>query len=68
MTIDFYYMPESPPCRAVELIADKLNIKLNKKYLNLAKGEHLNDHEFIKINPFHCVPTIVDDGLVLWER
>jgi glutathione S-transferase len=30
------------------------------------KGEHL-DKEFQALNPQHCVPTIVDDDLVLWE-
>lgn len=67
MTVDFYYMPESPPCRAVELAADKLGLKLNKKRLDLSKGEHLTE-AFLKINPQHTVPTIVDGDLVLYER
>ncbi|RWS03615.1 Glutathione S-transferase 1:-like isoform C, partial [Dinothrombium tinctorium] len=66
MTIDFYYMIESPPCRAVLMTAKHLQISLNLKSLNLAKGEHLSD-QFREINPQHCVPTIVDNGFVLWE-
>ena len=34
--------------------------------LNLMKGEHMNK-EFLAINPRHCIPTIVDDDLALWE-
>ncbi|KAK9881162.1 hypothetical protein WA026_014510 [Henosepilachna vigintioctopunctata] len=64
MTIDFYYMNVSAPCRAVLLAAKALGIDLNLKHLS--KGEHLSP-EFIKMNPQHTVPTLVDNGFVLWE-
>lgn len=67
MTVDFYYMQESPPCQTVDLVANQLGIKLNKKRVDLAKGEHLTE-EFRKINPQHTVPTIIDGDLVLYER
>jgi glutathione S-transferase len=66
MTIDLYLMRLSPPCRAVQMVAKQLNIDLNLKQLNLRNGEHLTP-EFLKINPAHTVPTIVDDGFALWE-
>lgn len=66
MAIDHYYVPFSAPCRSVLLVADALGLELNNKFLDLMSGEHLKP-EFLKINPQHTVPTIVDDGFALWE-
>ncbi|XP_054711796.1 glutathione S-transferase 2-like [Uloborus diversus] len=66
MTIDFYQIPESPPCRTVIFTAQHLRIKLNDKHLDLFTGEHLKP-EFLKINPQHTVPVINDDGFYLTE-
>lgn len=66
MPIDFYQLPLSAPCRAIQMLADILDIKLNKKQLNLMAGEHMTP-EFLKLNPQHCIPTIVDGDFALWE-
>ncbi|XP_044741249.1 glutathione S-transferase D7-like [Chrysoperla carnea] len=64
--IDLYYFPPSPPCRAVMLTAKAVGVKLNLKLLNITEGEHMNA-EFVKLNPEHTIPTIVDNGVVAWE-
>nr|AFJ44686.1 glutathione S-transferase [Delia antiqua] len=64
--MDFYYLPGSAPCRSVIMTAKALGIKLNKKLLDLDAGEHLKP-EFIKLNPQHTIPTLVDGDFVLWE-
>lgn len=64
--MDFYYMPPSAPCRAVEMTAKAVGVELNKKVLNLPNGEHLKP-EFVKINPQHTIPTLVDGDFALWE-
>lgn len=64
--MDFYYLPPSPPCRSVEMCAKAVGVQLNKKIINVFAGEQMNP-EFIKINPQHTIPTIVDNGFVLWE-
>ncbi|RXG56445.1 Glutathione S-transferase theta-1 [Armadillidium vulgare] len=64
--MDFYYSEYSPPCRAVALTAKALGISLLKKKMNLQNKEHLTP-EFLSINPQHCIPTLVDGDLSLWE-
>lgn len=64
--MDFYYLPLSAPCRSVLMTAKALAIELNKKLLDLMAGEHLKP-EFIKINPQHTIPTLVDGDFAIWE-
>jgi glutathione S-transferase len=51
MTIDFYYLPASAPCRTVLLAAKALDVDLNLKLTNLMTGDHLKP-EFLKVNFF----------------
>ena len=46
--MDFYMLPGSAPCRAVQLTAIALGVKLNEKLLQLHLGEQLTP-EFIKV-------------------
>ncbi|XP_055622098.1 glutathione S-transferase 1 isoform X1 [Toxorhynchites rutilus septentrionalis] len=64
--MDFYYLPGSAPCRAVQMTAAAVGVELNLKLTNLMAGEHMKP-EFLKLNPQHCVPTLVDNGFSLWE-
>ncbi|CAH2085189.1 unnamed protein product [Euphydryas editha] len=66
MPVDLYYVPGSAPCRAVLLTARALNLNLNLKLVDLHHGEHLKP-EYLKINPQHTVPTLVDDGYPIYE-
>ncbi|XP_069698879.1 uncharacterized protein [Periplaneta americana] len=66
MTIDLYYAPGSPPCRVVLLLGKALGLNFNLKAISVRAKENFTP-EYLKINPQHCIPTIVDNGLNLWE-
>lgn len=65
-SIEFYYMPESPPCRLVEMVASLAGVTLNKHYINLFTKEQLGE-DFLKLNPLHKVPFVVDGDLKINE-
>ncbi|XP_033236577.1 glutathione S-transferase T2-like [Drosophila pseudoobscura] len=66
INMDLYYLPSPGPSRAVLMTAKAVGVSLNKKLLNIKLGENLTP-EFLKINPQHTIPTLVDNGFVLWE-
>ncbi|XP_054159967.1 uncharacterized protein LOC128958177 [Oppia nitens] len=66
MTIDLYFLQLSPPARAVLMTCKQLGIDVNVINLDFIKGEHLSP-EYVKLNPAHQVPTIVDNEFVLYE-
>ncbi|KAK4874759.1 hypothetical protein RN001_014119 [Aquatica leii] len=67
MTPKLYCLDASPPVRSVYLAAAALNVKLECIQVNLMAQEHLTP-EFLKMNPQHTVPTLVDDdGTCVWD-
>ncbi|KAL7288624.1 hypothetical protein TKK_0017358 [Trichogramma kaykai] len=66
MTIDIYFFPPSPPCRAVMMLGRYIGVHFNVKTVNVLKGDQFKP-SFKKLNPQHTIPTIEDNGFVLWE-
>ncbi|KAH8306485.1 hypothetical protein KR018_012671 [Drosophila ironensis] len=64
--MDLYYMLYSAPCRSILMTAEVLGLELNKKKVDLDAGDHLKS-DFVKLNPQHTIPTLVDGKFVLWE-
>lgn len=59
-----YYDPISAPCRAILLLLEELDLKINLKFCSLVQNEHMNS-EFLKKNVMHTLPTLEDDGNVI---
>ncbi|CAG0916783.1 unnamed protein product [Notodromas monacha] len=66
MGIILYYMPDSPPCRSVHLLAKELGLDVELRLVNLGENEHLA-REYVALNPTHTIPTLDDNGFVIWE-
>jgi len=66
MAIKIYWTPLSSPSRAVVMCATTLGIDFESIVVNLLAGEHMTP-EYLKNNPQHTVPVLVDGDLVLTE-
>jgi glutathione S-transferase len=64
--IDIYGMQLSAPVRIVEMTAECLGVEYTFKSVDLMKGEHMTP-EYLKINPMHNIPAIVDGEFAMNE-
>ena len=64
--LKFYYNPLSPLSRRVWIALLEKEISFRPITINLKEGEQFKP-EFLKINPFHHVPVIIDYGLRVIE-
>ena len=61
-----YVNPMSPNSRKALLAAHDLGIPVEAQVVDLVKGE-TKTPAYLKMNPNGMVPTLDDDGFVLWE-
>ena len=61
-----YHFPPSPNSRRVLAVACHLGIEPDLITVQIPQGEQLKP-DFVKLNPNHKIPTLVDDEFVLWE-
>jgi glutathione S-transferase len=66
MPLTLYYTAGSMPSRACLLLIRTLNLEVEVKNVNLAAGEQFKP-EFLKINPLHKIPVLVDGDFILTE-
>ncbi|MGV2828311.1 glutathione S-transferase family protein [Myxosarcina sp. GI1(2024)] len=64
--LQFYYHPLSPLARRVWIALLEKEIAFEPIIINLKDGEQFKP-EYLKLNPFHHVPLIVDDGFRVLE-
>jgi glutathione S-transferase len=66
MPIKLYDSKVSPYARKVRLVVAELDIPIEKISLDFQKGDPQKP-EYLALNPNGKVPTIDDEGFVLWE-
>lgn len=66
MTLKIYGSPYSPCNKRVLLVCEEKGIPYELTTLNFAIGEQKSP-EYVKLMPFGKVPTIDDDGFILYE-
>jgi len=64
--ITLYTAPLSGNGRKVHMLLEEAGVSYQLSKLDLMKGEQKNP-EYLQLNPNGKVPTLVDDGFVLWE-
>ena len=64
--LKFYYHPQSPLARRVWIALLEKEISFIPIIINLKDGEQFKP-DFLRLNPFHHIPVIVDDGLRVLE-
>jgi len=61
-----YEMDITPGSRAIKMVARLIGLELELVTIDLFAGEHLSE-SFVKMNPQHTVPTLNDNGNIIWE-
>lgn len=61
-----YLDKRSPPVRSVLLLIEALEIDVEEKFIDLARGEMFSE-SFIEITPLHTVPTFRDSSVTLTD-
>ncbi|KAI8437477.1 hypothetical protein MSG28_011799 [Choristoneura fumiferana] len=67
MVLTLYKLDASPPVRAVYMTIESLGIS-DVEYIdvNVLELDQLKE-DFIKLNPQHTIPTLVDEDFILWD-
>lgn len=66
MGLTLYHFPPSGPSRAALLAAKAVGVDVDVQIVNLFAKEQLQEN-FVKINPQHTVPTLVDGDFIVWD-
>lgn len=64
--VELYGFKISPPLRATMMTCEALDVKYKLKFLDVTKWDH-HKPEYLKLNPIHSIPTLVDGDYVLFD-
>lgn len=65
--LQLYYTVASPPSRAALHVIRILGLEVDVKNVDLAEKKEQLSPEYLKINPMHQVPVLVDGNFILAE-
>lgn len=65
--VTLYGFIGSPPARASMMSCAALGVDYELKVLDVTRMEH-HTPEYLKLNPIHSIPTMVDGDFVLFDR
>lgn len=61
-----YYCETNAQSRFVMMVAKEIGLDMDYRPINIIKKEQFKP-EFTKINPMHMIPTLDDNGVLLWD-
>lgn len=65
--MELYDYPDCPFAQKVRVVLAEKELEYKKTYVDLRTGEHRQNAEFLKLNPYGKVPVLIDDEVVVYD-
>ncbi|MGH7790613.1 MAG: glutathione S-transferase family protein [Candidatus Binatia bacterium] len=62
-----YDYPDCPFAQKVRVVLAEKELEYEKVFVDLRTGEHRQNAEFLKLNPYGKVPVLIDDEVVVYD-
>jgi glutathione S-transferase len=62
-----YDYPDCPFAQKVRVVLAEKELEYEKVFVDLRTGEHRQNAEFLKLNPYGRVPVLIDDEVVVYD-
>ena len=66
MVVELWGFRSSPPARMCEMVLSMLDVEYDYRFIDFSKKENYSE-DFLKVNPQHNVPVLVDGKLKINE-
>ena len=65
--MELYDYPDCPFAQKVRVVLAEKELEYEKVFVDLRTGEHRQNAEFLKLNPYGKVPVLIDDEVVVYD-
>lgn len=65
--MELYDYPDCPFAQKVRVVLAEKELEYKKIFVDLRTGEHRQNAEFLKLNPYGKVPVLIDDDVVVYD-